>query len=880
MKDKILYIFLFIFLNNSIYFSAISAEQFNFDIAEIEILQGGNIIKGSKKGTVKTNDGITIIADNFVYDKILNILTADGNVEIEDSNRNLKIYSENVIYQKDKEIITTNKDSKAIYEIGKFIFADSFVFNRSENILNANGQVKIEDTIEDHIITGDNFTYYKNFEKIITIGNTEAFIKSKYKIFSKNMVYLINEKNLSSENKTKILDKNSHVYFAEKFNYLINQEILKGEKILIITNYNLPKSDKIYLESGIINLKDQRFVAKDTEIKIHKDIFDNSENDPRIKGVSSASNNKLTVVNKGVFTSCKKNDTCPPWSIQAKKIRHDKKKKQLIYDNAVLKIYDFPVLYFPKFFHPDPSVKRQSGILKPEINSSDTLGSSLTLPYYKVISKNKDLTLTPTWFDSDTLMSVAEYRQVNKNSKFLADIGLVNGYKSRSTNKRKNISHLFLDFDLDLDLKNYISSDLKLSVEKVSNDTYLKVFDPHITKSLVRPSNFDNLNNNIKIFLNGEDFNFESGIQSYENLQVKKKSDRYQYILPYYNFDRSISQNFLNGNINFNSTGSNDLNTTNNLKTNVINNLTYNSLDFISNLGFKNNFSVSLQNLNSIGKKTSKYKSSPQVELAGLFNVDFSLPLAKKNKKYNNLLTPKLSFRFNPSDMKDYSTSENKINVNNVFALNRLGLSDAVESGRSITLGLDFKKEKKEDLDQINNYFELKLATVLRDKEEKFVPNESSINQKNSNLFGSITGKFSENLDLSYNFALDNDYNTFKYNDFNATFSINNFVTEFNFIEENGGTGDSNILANSIAYSLDDKNYIKFATRRNRKLNLTEYYDLVYEYKNDCLTAGVKYKKSYYSDGDLLPTENLLFTITLFPITSYEYRGNELFGVR
>ena len=77
-------------------------------------------------------------------------------------------------------------------------------------------------------------------------------------------------------------------------------------------------------------------------------------------------------------------------------------------------------------------------------------------------------------------------------------------------------------------------------------------------------------------------------------------------------------------------------------------------------------------------------------------------------------------------------------------------------------------------------------------------------------------------------------------------------------------------------YSFDEKNSFIFQTRRNRKLNLTEYYDLVYEYKNDCLTAGIKYKKSYYADEDLRPTENLLFTITLFPLTSYEYQANEL----
>ena len=44
--------------------------------------------------------------------------------------------------------------------------------------------------------------------------------------------------------------------------------------------------------------------------------------------------------------------------ITSDEIHHDKIKKQINYKNAWLEIYDFPVVYFPKFFHPDPSVKR------------------------------------------------------------------------------------------------------------------------------------------------------------------------------------------------------------------------------------------------------------------------------------------------------------------------------------------------------------------------------------------------------------------------------------------------------------------------------------------------------------------------------------------
>ena len=46
--------------------------------------------------------------------------------------------------------------------------------------------------------------------------------------------------------------------------------------------------------------------------------------------------------------------------------------------------------------------------------------------------------------------------------------------------------------------------------------------------------------------------------------------------------------------------------------------------------------------------------------------------------------------------------------------------------------------------------------------------------------------KFSEKFEVDYNFAIDNDLKTFEYNSVQTTFSLNNFITEFNFVEENG----------------------------------------------------------------------------------------------
>ena len=67
---------------------------------------------------------------------------------------------------------------------------------------------------------------------------------------------------------------------------------------------------------------------------------------------------------------------------------------------------------------------------------------------------------------------------------------------------------------------------------------------------------------------------------------------------------------------------------------------------------------------------------------------------------------------------------------------------------------------------------------------------------------------------------------------------------------------------------MNNNNSLTFETRQNIEIDLAEYYNLIYEYNNDCLIAGLKYNKTYYTDRDLRPSEDLMFTVTLIPITS------------
>ena len=72
-------------------------------------------------------------------------------------------------------------------------------------------------------------------------------------------------------------------------------------------------------------------------------------------------------------------------------------------------------------------------------------------------------------------------------------------------------------------------------------------------------------------------------------------------------------------------------------------------------------------------------------------------------------------------------------------------------------------------------------------------------------------------------------------------------------------------FTNTTKYSFDESNSIQFSTRENKSSNLTEYYNLIYSYKNDCLVASVEYNKDYYNDRDIKPEENIFLKLTIIP---------------
>ena len=123
---------------------------------------------------------------------------------------------------------------------------------------------------------------------------------------------------------------------------------------------------------------------------------------------------------------------------------------------------------------------------------------------------------------------------------------------------------MFAKLNYDLGLDGFNSSKLYFDLEKVSDDTFLKISDLNYDNASLKPEDPNKLSSELKIDLEHSEYNFTGGLQLFEDLQ-KNNSDRYQYVLPYYDFNKNLIPDLKNGSINFNSTGNDNLDNTNEL---------------------------------------------------------------------------------------------------------------------------------------------------------------------------------------------------------------------------------------------------------------------------------------------------------------------------
>lgn len=215
---------------------------------------------------------------------------------------------------------------------------------------------------------------------------------------------------LVSNDKDKILEANGNVVIRRANMTLYTDKLVYEQltdNITAIGNVRLEEDEGHVVYADRVNLADKMSKAEMNKIKV---ILSDETKIWAEQFRKKTNDNKI--MRNALYTPC---DFCegsekPLWQIRARKVTHDAKRKDINYNDAFLDIKGVPVLYTPFLSHPDPTVRRRSGFLTPNIGSSNYLGGTLQVKYFWDINSNSDLLLSPIFTTDKDVVWGGRYR--------------------------------------------------------------------------------------------------------------------------------------------------------------------------------------------------------------------------------------------------------------------------------------------------------------------------------------------------------------------------------------------------------------------------------------------------------------------------------------
>lgn len=765
--------------------------------------------------------------------------------EIDFVSSNIKIF--------DKGDLIVSYYGKAFVKDQKIeIEGDKAVYDKRLSKLTVTNNAKFIDNLKNIYVEGEELIYDKKNNLVYSNGKTFLRIEDTYDVHSKNLYYDRNIMEIYSEENTTIEDEQNNIYnFEENFNLDVTKELLFSNKTNVIDFDN----NQYNFEKVKIDLKDKVIVGKEVKVNFIDNFFGIENQDPLLKGRSVVSDNQNTTIYKSIFSTCNtEKRKCRTWELESDIFNHDKEKQIFEYKKSWLKMWGKKVAYFPYFNHPDPTVKRKSGFLTPSYASSSHLGGWLRVPYFKVLSKDKDLTFNPKLYLDNDFIFQTEYRQAFENSFFISDF-------SYNQNNGSSSNHIFAELKGEVDTKKkneQITYDAQL--QHASNNNYLKLHTLKDTSIII--DDYSTLTSKISVSKNvDDDYNFSSTVSVFEDL-TQTNSDKYQYIFPNFSYKKYVDiDESYNGDFTFNSNGFQKLYDSNVYEAAVDNDFLFNSNDFFTFKGIVNNFDLLLRNNNSYSENSTAYLKNNDHELYETILYKSSFPLKKDTNNGTNYLTPVFSARYSPNNTKNISTDTGGLTYGNIYSLNRIGRRDTVESDQSFALGLEFERQ--------NYYgdptFTFKIAQNFRDSKNSDLPTKSKLGEKRSDFVGEVSYQPNEVLNLNYKFSYDRDLNYSNSDNLGVDLKVNNFITKFNYLFDHNDFDEREILSNTTRINFNDENSLRFLTTRDLKTDFTEYYKMIYNYEIDCLTAELEFNKKFYRDDNIEPTTDMFLLVKFIP---------------
>ncbi len=188
---------------------------------------------------------------------------------------------------------------------------------------------------------------------------------------------------------------------ADKIEYDVKSKTISTIGKTEIKNEN---GQTLKLNNSNISKTDGTFSGNNIELWLGSNVY--------VFADSIEREDNMTIAKDAKFTVCYDCDKIGnAWEIHATTIKQNNYTHMLYFRNPVLWIYNtVPVLWLPYYQMPDPSVKHKTGILMPDLQSTNNMGTQINLPVYISISDSHDLTATLSYLTKENPLFQLEHR--------------------------------------------------------------------------------------------------------------------------------------------------------------------------------------------------------------------------------------------------------------------------------------------------------------------------------------------------------------------------------------------------------------------------------------------------------------------------------------
>ncbi len=278
-------------------------------------------------------------------------------------------------------------------------------------------------------------------------------------------------------------EKNQTVTAEGDVEMVQGDQILRADKIIYhLDTQSVIASGNVYLldEKGDVHFAEYAELKDDMKDGAISNLLTLTSDGSRFTAKQGKRENfgVKTTLNDASYTVCHvcEADPHPLWQIKASRVVHDANEQTVKYKNARLEFLGIPMLYSPIFSHPDPTLKRKSGFLRPEYGWSTVLGTHIKAGYYYDIAPDKDMTV---WAEPTTLAGTlvqAQWRQRFSNGVMQLDGSTATSDRKEEDGRvehNRTRGHIFGNglFDLDDQWRG------GFDIAHASDKQYLRLYD-------------------------------------------------------------------------------------------------------------------------------------------------------------------------------------------------------------------------------------------------------------------------------------------------------------------------------------------------------------------------------------------------------------------